>query len=623
MEPAFSNPAEEQFRQNLQDMSQLRRFAGAPAEFWPSFLATVGQLAGAARGILIVRESQQPDRLKKLGEWAGHGHADRAVLAFTQALAQITEECVQNSASLQKLSGTNVSGREAFSAAVLLPLGRAEEKCVAAFLLLDQTAAQARESLLRIQLAADAPISYQLNHAVQQSRSDVEKFAAVLDLLVLVNTEKKFLAAALALCNGIATRFQCDRVSLGWLEHGFIRLRSISRTERFDRQMAAVKSLETAMEEAYDQDQEVVWPAPENSSAIARDHERFAREQTSGNVCSLPLRTESKPVAVLTCERQAKPFSAVEMDQLRLACDQAVNRLADLKAHDRWFGARWTTALQEKCAKLVGPEHTWAKVLAVLGFIGLICLLTPIFTYRVEGKFILRSDEVSYLTAPFDGYIRTVAVRPGDQIKQGQPLVNLDTSDLELDEAMALADQNRYSREAEKARAAGELASMRIAEALAAQAKARLDLVRYRLGEAVIKAPFEGVVVEGDLRQKIGAPVKPGEVLIRVARTDTLYVEAEVAERDVHEILNRKQGEIAFLSQPKWKFPVTINRIEPAAFPKENQNVFVVRCQPGVRPVAWWRPGMSGVAKFDVERRTLLWIITHRTIDFLRLYLWW
>jgi hypothetical protein len=29
------------------------------------------------------------------------------------------------------------------------------------------------------------------------------------------------------------------------------------------------------------------------------------------------------------------------------------------------------------------------------------------------------------------------------------------------------------------------------------------------------------------------------------------------------------------------------------------------------------------VAKVNVGKRNLLWIFTHRTVDFLRLYLWW
>jgi hypothetical protein len=113
------------------------------------------------------------------------------------------------------------------------------------------------------------------------------------------------------------------------------------------------------------------------------------------------------------------------------------------------------------------------------------------------------------------------------------------------------------------------------------------------------------------------------DVLFKVARLDTLYVEAEVNERDVHEILGKSSGEIAFLSRPRQKFPVRIVTIEPAAVPKNEANVFLVRCAIDGGAQTWWRPGMSGVAKFKVENRTLFWILTHRTVDFLRLKLWW
>jgi hypothetical protein len=32
---------------------------------------------------------------------------------------------------------------------------------------------------------------------------------------------------------------------------------------------------------------------------------------------------------------------------------------------------------------------------------------------------------------------------------------------------------------------------------------------------------------------------------------------------------------------------------------------------------------MSGVCKLPVEKRTLFWIFTHRTVDFLRMFFWW
>ena len=55
----------------------------------------------------------------------------------------------------------------------------------------------------------------------------------------------------------------------------------------------------------------------------------------------------------------------------------------------------------------------------------------------------------------------------------------------------------------------------------------------------------------------------------------------------------------------------------------EGKNVFLVRCDVEGTPEGWWKPGMSGVCKLNVGDRRLIWIITHRTVDFLRMWFWW
>lgn len=607
----------------LKELDELRHFAGPPREFWPRFLAGVGALTSASKAVLLIPDPTESSRWKRIADWSAHSGSSRAFTAFADQLDALAGRCARNGSLLAPLEPSPARAAGHYILAARLKLHRSDDLCIAAFLLSEVNEAAARDALVRLNLTADAPESYQLNQAIGHARGDVEKLAVALDLMVQVNEEKRFLAAALTFCNGLATRLRCERVSLGWLEGGYIRLRAISRTEKFDRQMAAAKALEVAMEEALDQDEEVLWPAPETSTVVARDHEKFASAQNVGHVVSLPLRLEGKATAVLTCERQGEPFSDLELQQLRLCCDQATRRLADLKQHDRWFGARWASAAREQCAQLLNPEHTWAKVLALV----IVALLAVLFflrvNYRVEGNFTLRSDEVAYLTAPFDGYIGQVFVRSGDAVVIGGKLLSLDTAELELEESAAVADLHRYEREAEKARAAKSLAEMRIAQAMAEQAKARHDLVLYRLEQATVKSPFVGVVVEGDLRERLGAPVKQGDALFKVARTETLYVEAEINERDVHEILGKTAGEIAFVSQPKLKFPIRITTIEPAAVPKSGANVFLVRCAVEGGPKPWWRPGMSGLCKLQVEQRTLFWILTHRTVDFLRMKLWW
>ena len=65
-------------------------------------------------------------------------------------------------------------------------------------------------------------------------------------------------------------------------------------------------------------------------------------------------------------------------------------------------------------------------------------------------------------------------------------------------------------------------------------------------------------MVSGDLQDRLGAPVKQGSVSIRVARIDKLHIEAGSLRADIHELLESSAGEIAFASEPKLKFPVSI-----------------------------------------------------------------
>jgi multidrug resistance efflux pump len=609
---------ENDFSRAAAELAALRQFSGAPKEFWPRLLAAAAQLAAADIAVMLLGHPGKTPRWAKIGEWDSGSGLSRVRTMFTSQLEPIAERGLSSGGFVE----LNDAATGSFTVAVRLKLSRAEDEVIFTAQLKGVTEAAAKETLVRLNLVADVPAAFQQNLAAQQTRNDVEKFAGVLDLNVPVNEATRFLAAALAFCNGVATRFRCDRASLGWLEGGYIRLRAMSRTEQFDRQMAAAQTLEVAMEECVDQDEEILWPAPEGVTTVARDHEAFAVAQKSGNLASLPLRLDGKVVAVLLCERQANGFSAAELQQIRLGCDQVVRRLSELKHYDRWFGARWAANAREYFAGWLGAEHTWSKVTGIFLALVIAALFLVRVNYRVEGNFILHSNDAEYLTAPFDGYLDQVFVRAGDHVTNGAALLRLNRSELLLDQSSALADVVRYQRAADKDRADNKIADMRIDDAQAKQAQAQLDLVRYRLANADIKATFDGVVIEGDLREHLAAPVKQGDMLFKVARMDTLYAEAEISERDIQEIIGKSKGEVAFVTQPKMKYPVTITTIEPSAIPKNDGNVFLVRLQLDGGAQTWWRPGMTGLCKLSTEKRTLFWILTHRTVDFLRMKLW-
>jgi len=140
-------------------------------------------------------------------------------------------------------------------------------------------------------------------------------------------------------------------------------------------------------------------------------------------------------------------------------------------------------------------------------------------------------------------------------------------------------------------------------------------------------APFAGKIMKGDLSTHVGQKAQLGEELYEILRSDKLRIEMTVAERDIKDVQKGAVGKFATDSLPWDKYPLTVTRIIPVPDVKEGANSFTVygEADPGVAPQdqdKQWRQGMAGEVRIDVGNRRLVWIWTHRLIDFLRLKLW-
>jgi RND family efflux transporter MFP subunit len=614
-------------------IDELREFRGPPNEFWPRYLDALAGLAGGADAAALVVPSANTTptagddmpaapRWRTGWEWNAPELAENRVQVFRNSLRFAADVANRSGLALDALTGNEraLGGAGWLAAARLETLS--EGPAVVVLLLPPVERPLAEEGLRRVRLAVDVPQAYGVQGQLATARQDVETLASVLDLVAVLDAESRFAAAAMTLVNELAARHHCQRVSLGWQRGPYVRVRAISHLEKFEKRMVVVQQLEAAMEEATDQDSEIVLPAPPESPLLVRDHEAYVAEQKPGQVATVPLRIDGKPIGALTCERAESHFSAHELRHLRLVADLAARRLHGLEHAEAWWGRRIARATRAKLAKLVGTDHTVAKAAAIGGAVLLLWAVVWPMDYRIEAAFALRGAETAVLSAPFDGFLAESKVEKGDAVTAGTIVATLDQTELALELSAAEADATRFDAEVQQARSERKLAEMQIAQARADQAKARRDILQLRLAQSAIKAPFDGVIVEGDLRERSGAPLKQGDALFRVARLDHMYAEVLVPEVDVRDIVSGARGEVAFASQPSRRFSVVIERIEPMALPRPEGNVFLVRATLPADFEPWWRPGMSGVAKLDAGERTPLWIATHRTLDYLRLR-WW
>ena len=121
-----------------------------------------------------------------------------------------------------------------------------------------------------------------------------------------------------------------------------------------------------------------------------------------------------------------------------------------------------------------------------------------------------------------------------------------------------------------------------------------------------------------------GAPVRRGDKVFRLAKVEGLYVNLFIPESDMRFISPQASGQISLLSQPDRNHPIQIEAVIPVAQVKPQAgNLFMVRARLLESPEGWWRPGMTGLARIDAGDQNILWLITRRAIDAVRMKLWW
>ncbi|CAN5486062.1 hypothetical protein BH10PSE18_BH10PSE18_26050 [soil metagenome] len=447
----------------------------------------------------------------------------------------------------------------------------------------------------------------------------------LLALAQQVQREQRVGAALLTLVNGLAALTGAAQVALGWAEGGHVTAATISHLDRFDSATELVEFIEAALDETLAHEGALRSPAgvqPDPAPALSRLGDALGFP----SLCALALRQGVEPAtaAVLFAFDEGRMLPDADLGRVRSMLDLVLPRLAELRARERFWGLRLRDASRQHLAGWLGPRHVWLKALTVAAGIFIVYAAFAKWDYRVNGSGQLTTDSTRVLAANYDGRVENASATAGELVTQGQLLAELDTRELRQQQNDAQAELHRYTAEADKARAGAAWAEMEIATARQQQSEARLARVREMIEQASVRAPFDGVLVEGERKDLQGAPVKKGDKLFRVARIEGLYVVATVPESDIPLVPAQGVGEFVLVSDPDRRIPLKITAIIPVAQTKGQEgNQFMVRAQMQEPPQSWWRPGMSGAVRIDAGRRNVAWIITHRFIDKLRLMLWW
>jgi RND family efflux transporter MFP subunit len=473
-------------------------------------------------------------------------------------------------------------------------------------------------------VAAEAPLPT-LRNAVDERTVELpaSNSARILQLLATVEAHERFTEAATAFATELAITFACERVSVGLSGRRHVKVEALSHATEFRSNQSLLRDIGAAMEEAVWQGATLIYPLPEGAQPrVDRAHADLAQRHGSAWISTVPLVKSGQPCGAITLERSnATPMARAELT----LCENIAALLGPLlqikRMVDRPWPAKIAGALSEAVAPLFGPGHLAVKAGGVAALAVLLGAAMITTDYRVSAPARLEGAVQRVLAAPADGYLKQTHVRPGDHVKEGQLVAELADEDLKLEERKAQSEVSQLENSYGTALVKQDRAEVAILGAKLEEARAQLALAQARLQRTQVQAPFDGVVITGDLTQSLGAPVKKGETLMTVAPEHDFRVILEVDERDIADVKLGKAGSLALSALPADTFPLEVNRITPVATAGPGRNYFEVEAKLKGK-VEQLRPGLLGVGKVEADSRSLLWIWTHRISDWARLTLW-
>lgn len=164
-------------------------------------------------------------------------------------------------------------------------------------------------------------------------------------------------------------------------------------------------------------------------------------------------------------------------------------------------------------------RKTW---LVRAGLIVLVALCFLPVRQRALAPGEVTSLDLDMISAPLDGVVKAVHVRPNQEVKPGQLLFSLDDTTLShrlevAARAVAVADAEYLAASQTAYRSEDSRARLTLLQSRAEERRAELASIRSQLQRLETRAPRAGVAVFSDPNDWIGKPVVTGERIMQLA----------------------------------------------------------------------------------------------------------
>lgn len=474
-------------------------------------------------------------------------------------------------------------------------------------------------------------------------------------LLVQLHGETDLRRSSYLLVNETRRLLGCDRVTLATRRGNRARLEAISGVDTFDRRTASVRQLERLATIAMRLGESMWWRAGdgETVSPVVYDVEAYAdiaHVRLVGLIpLALPCHEDDPPSVVGTIIVEEFGDRDVSDWEHRLAtisrhAASAVSRGLKWRRVPGIFRRNrlpWESAAQKS-------RRLATLAIMICALVGAVILGCWPVSFSIEGRGTLQPSERRNLYAPFDGQVRRLQVRPNDRVTEGQVLMELRSSQIDLEsrriqgeldaarERLRAIESARImgSREGDRAVRASELsAAQQELTRLLESYQRQLGLLRRQRELLSIRSPMDGTVISWDIEKRLRArPVRQGDLLLTVADLEGDWVlKLNVPDHEIGHVVDAQQASqdplaVSVLLETRPDVPMRghIREISPAVTQSASGaavvpvEVVLERAGRGA-----FYPGATAVAKISCGRRSAAYVWSRQLVEFCQRHFWW
>lgn len=231
----------------------------------------------------------------------------------------------------------------------------------------------------------------------------------------------------------------------------------------------------------------------------------------------------------------------------------------------------------------------------------------------------LKASQESLVAADAAGKVTATFVERGQKVKKGDTLAILDArgaalqvSTLNAQSQLAQAQLEQAQRECERVKALRDTGAISQAEYdrttsqcqttqwSVAAAQAQQKSAQKVVGDAVIRAPFDGIV--GERSVNVGQYVQPSSVIVSLYTPDPLRLELTVPEQNVGGLKPEQAVTFSVSAFENDKFQGKVRYIAPNVRPQTRDLIIEAECP---NPDFKLKPGMFAVATLETSEKPL------------------